>query len=104
MRMQHVAAPALALLATAAWAQEEAVPVSVEGTVVEVPSDIAAAACGLDDDQLEAALQGAGEVGTADDTSAGAGDDVASAGAVAGGAPLCEISRAEATAQGIEAP
>lgn len=171
MRMLKPAAVlAMAMAAPTAWAQEEMVPVSVEGRVVEVPSDIGAAACGLDDDQLEAALQGAGEVGTAtevetaatttgttEDTSTGTtddvtaaaetgggaipagddapegtnpevtsgdddadgaaaaegastaagdvdGDDMTAADASAGATPLCEISQAEATAQGIELP
>jgi hypothetical protein len=158
--MQHAAVLALALAASAAWAQEETVPVSVEGTVVEVPSDIAAAACGLDDDQLEAALQGgdagtatevetaATTTGTTEDTTTGTTEDVTAAGETGGGAipvgddapegvdpdlavgadaegtataagggtidvaaaeeagatPLCEITQAEATAQGIETP
>lgn len=100
MRMHKPAAAlALALTTTAAWAQEETVPVSVEGTIVEVNSDIAAAACGLDDDQLEAALQGTGEVGTAtevetaatttgttEDTSTGTTDDVTAMAETGGGA------------------
>lgn len=90
MRMERsVAVLALALSAGAAWAQEGTVPVSVEGTVVEVPSDIAAAACGLDDDQLEAAEEGvtatevetaATTTGTTDDTSEGTTNDVTAAG------------------------
>lgn len=100
MRMQRTAAVlALGVSAGAAWAQEGTVPVSVEGTLVQVPSDIAAAACGLDDDQLEAAIQAAGEgvtatevettattTGTTEDTSTGTTDDVAAAGETGGGA------------------